>query len=179
MSGLERGGSVRFLTLTSSPDAPADIEKSWRALYMRLKRRGLITGYIKVPEFTKEGRMHVHILFRGSYVAQALLSAWWADIHKSPVVDIRSFRPYTGKKRTASYMAKYMAKEGAGRCSWSWGWVWRGFVGDWQRLKRFWSKLPFYNEPRSYAWLLSQWACWLKVGKPPGFMEYAPLQESP
>lgn len=138
MSGLERGGSLRFITLTSSPDAPADIQRSWRALYMRMQRRGLIKGYIKVPELTKAGRLHLHILYRGSYLSQRLLSVWWSQIHQSEVVDIRTWRPFRGKRPTASYMAKYMSKEGAGRYAWSWGWVWRGFAGHWSLWKRYW-----------------------------------------
>jgi len=161
MSGLERGGSIRFLTLTSSPDAPKDIQRSWRALYMRMKRRGLITGYIKVPEKTKAGKLHLHILFRGSYIAQALLSKWWQEIHHSKIVDIRSFRPSGGKKRTAGYMAKYMSKENAGRYSWSWGWVWRGFCKDWTYWKRFWRRYFERQGTVPFRHCLLGWQFWL------------------
>ena len=162
ISGLERGGSLRFLTLTSSPDAPADIQKSWRALYMRMVRRGLIDGYIKVPERTKAGRLHLHVLFRGQYIAQVLMSKWWAEIHQSPNVDIRMYRPWGGKRRTAAYMAKYMSKEEAGRYSWSWGWVWRGFCNDWREWKRYWW-LYFNKEGKTtFANCLAGWKFWLK-----------------
>ena len=161
MSGLERGGSLRFLTLTSSVDAPQDIQKSWRALYMRMKRRGLIDGYIKVPELTQAGRQHLHILFRGSYISQRLLVKWWSQIHRSQVVDIRSFRPYGGKKRTASYMAKYMSKESAGRYSWSWGWVWRGFCKHWLWWKQWW-RFYYEREPAlPFKHCLLGWKMWL------------------
>ena len=162
MSGLERGGSLRFITLTSSPEAPQDIQRSWRALYMRLLRRNLIQGYIKVPELTKQGRLHYHILYRGSYISQKLLSVWWEQIHQSKIVDIRSFRPYKGKKWVASYLAKYMVKEGAGRYSWSWGWVWRGFCKDWQQWKRYWRK--HFEKPgiTSFRNCLIGWQWWLK-----------------
>lgn len=162
MSGLEKGGSLRFLTLTSSLDAPDDIQRSWRAIYMRMLRRHLIQGYIKCPELTEEGRQHLHVLFRGSYVSQRLLSQWWEKIHQSPVVDIRSFRPYGGKRRIAAYMAKYMSKELAGRYSWSWGWVWRGFAGHWQKWKKWWSY--WYERPgkTSFKNCLVGWQFWLK-----------------
>lgn len=162
MSGLERGGSLRFLTLTSSIEAPQDIQRSWRMLYMRMQRRGLITGYIKVPEYTQEGRQHLHVLFRGSYIAQWLLSLWWQDIHHSKVVDIRSFRPFKGKKRTASYMAKYMSKESAGRYSWSWGWVWRGFCGHWTLWKRYWWKNFHVEGKNGFSNCLVGWKWWLR-----------------
>lgn len=161
MSGLERGGSLRFLTLTSSLDAPDDIQKSWKALYMRMKRRGLIKGYIKVPEKTQAGKLHLHVLFRGSYVEQRLLSVWWSEIHQSQVVDIRSFRPYKGKRACASYMAKYMSKGGAGRYSWSWEWVWKGFCRDWTMFKKYWRE---HLEPLpggEFANCIRHWGLWL------------------
>jgi len=162
MSGLERGGSLRFLTLTSSTYAPEDIQRSWRKIYMRMKRRGLITGYIKVPEHTEAGAMHLHVLFRGKYISQALLSSWWEEIHHSPVVDIRSFRPYGGKRRVASYMAKYMSKEGAHRYSWSWGWVWRGFCNDWRQLKSAFYKAYGGYAPHIVDNLVTHWRNWLR-----------------
>lgn len=162
MSGITRGGSLRFLTLTSSDQAPDDIQRSWRALYMRLLRRGLITGYIKVPEESEDGRQHLHILFRGQYVAQALISHWWSQIHQSEIVDIRALKAYGSKKRIASYMAKYMTKELAGRYSWSWGWVWRGFCQDWQLYKRWWWKCVYVEGKNSFSNCITGWDMWLK-----------------
>lgn len=161
MSGLERGGSLRFVTLTSSPNAPEDIQRSWRALYMRMRRRGLVQGYIKVPELTQAGKLHLHVLYRGKYISQKLLSKWWEEIHHSSVVDIRFWRPYKGKKATASYMAKYMSKESAGRYSWSWGWVWKGFCKDWTLWKRYWSKHFEKVGITSFLNCLLGWQFWL------------------
>jgi hypothetical protein len=48
-----------------------------------------------------------HILvFRGSYIEQALLSAIWAELHASPVVDIRAVYKTWGTPR---YLAKAVA----------------------------------------------------------------------
>lgn len=162
MSGLERGGQLRFLTLTSSAEAPKDIQRSWRALYMRLKRRSLIEGYIKVPEFSKEGRLHLHILFRGKYIHQLLISKWWEEIHRSRIVDIRFVELHRGKHRVASYMAKYMAKESAGRYSWSWGWVWRGFCRHWTVYKRWWREHLEVEGKTTFRNCLIGWQMWLK-----------------
>jgi len=131
MSGIEKGGELRFLTLTSSPSSPVDIQRSWRKLYMRMKRRKMISGYIKVTERNQSGLLHLHILFRGTYVAQAWLSETWKRIHGAEVVDIR--KAY-GKKGAAGYLAKYMSKADE-RYSWSWEWVYRGFAGVWLRAK--------------------------------------------
>jgi len=85
LSGVERGGTLRFLTLTSSNESPDTCQRSFRALYMRLKRRNLIQGYIKVPEMSKNGKQHLHVLFRGSYLEQSLISNWWQEIHHAKV----------------------------------------------------------------------------------------------
>ena len=147
ISGIERGGTLRFLTLTSSKDSPDTCQRSFRALYMRLKRRGLMKGYIKVPELSKNGKQHLHVLFRGSYVDQKLLSAWWQELHHAKIVDIRRVWSNADKRKLASDMASYMAKANLYRYSWNWAWVWRGFCKDWTQLKRWWRYL---NEGGAY-----------------------------
>lgn len=161
MSGLELGGELRFLTLTSSPDAPCDIQRSWRKLYMRLKRRGLISGYIKVPEQTKSGLQHIHIIYRGCYISQAYVSAMWQKIHKSKVVDIRMVKLSGTKAKVANYLAKYMSKESAGRYSWSWYWVWPGFCRHWQLYKSWYTHHLINNGIGTFATLLRGWRWWL------------------
>lgn len=136
ISGIERGGQLRFLTLTSSKDSPDTCQKSFRALYMRLKRRGLLRGYIKVPEPSKNGKQHLHVLFRGSYIEQQLISRMWEELHHAKIVDIRVVRKGTSRRKLASDMASYMSKTNTYRYSWNWDWVWRGFCRDWKELKR-------------------------------------------
>lgn len=137
---------------------------------MRLKRRGLIQGYIKVPERSKNGKQHLHVLFRGQYIAQALVSQWWNELHKAKVVDIRKVSAGRSKRGIALYLVKYMSKENPYRYSWNWDWVWRGFCRDWNDLKRYWHQLETYGEYRSFTWLISQWYCWLVVGRRPAFL---------
>jgi len=159
MSGIERGGELRFLTLTSSTSSPLDIQRSWRKLYMRMVRRQMITGYIKVTEITKSGLLHLHVLFRGSYVAQAWLSKVWSSIHGAEVVDIR--KAY-GKSGVGRYMAKYMSKGGE-RYSWSYGWVYRGFAGVWMEAKRVVrQRSPAGDLGRNMANLLAFWRSHLR-----------------
>jgi hypothetical protein len=170
LSGVQRGGELRFLTLTSSNQSPDTCQRSFRALYMRLKRRGLIEGYIKVPERSKNGKQHLHVLFRGKYIAQALISEWWQELHQAKVVDIRKVGLKRSKRGIALYLVKYMSKENPFRYSWNWEWVWRGFVKDWNDLKRHWRNFETYGEYRPFSWLINQWRCWLVVGKRPIFM---------
>lgn len=166
ISGVERGGRLRFLTLTSSNDSPDTCQNSFRALYMRLKRRGLIQGYVKVPERSKNGKQHLHILFRGEYIAQALISTWWLQIHKAQVVDIRLVKSRRTPKALASYMAKYMSKENIFRYSWNWTWVWRGFVKDWTWLKRRFAALARSWRNTNFPLLLLWWKAALRKGSP-------------
>lgn len=158
ISGLEKGGSLRLITLTSSDAAPGDIQRSFRKLIMRLRRRQLCHDYIKVVEEKDDGRRHIHMCFRGQYIDQAYLSALWEEIHASPVVDIRQVK--TGSRHklaVAGYLAKYMAKELTRRYSWSWGWVYKGFVGVWREAKHM---LYGYSRFGLHAWL---WADFLNL----------------
>lgn len=162
ISGLERGGCIRMITLTSSTDAPEDIQRSWRKFYMRAKRRGWIDGYVKIPERTKDGKRHLHILYRGTYIPHDVLSKMWEDIHKSRIVDIRQVKLKKGKYKIASYVAKYMTKETAGRYSWSQGWVWKGFCKHWEIYKKWWWKHVFLEGRNDFSNCLLGWKLWLK-----------------
>ena len=134
MSGMRLGGNLKMLTLTTSReafDAGKDIQRSFRALVMRLRRRNLCTGYVRVVEFTRAGLPHYHVIVRGGYIPQWWLSRVWAEIHLSPVVDVRAVR---GRAGGAAYLAKYLGKDARSRYSWGWDWVWRGFARDWRAL---------------------------------------------
>ena len=169
MSGLERGGQFRFLTLTSSNESPDTCQRDWRVIYMRLQRRGLISAYIKVPELSKNGKQHLHVIFRGEYIAQAMISEMWQEIHKAKIVDIRKVNMKRGKKGLASYMAKYMSKENIFRYSWSWSWVWRGFVKDWTRLKQRARLLEELAGGQFMKVLLFSWHLLLRAGPERGW----------
>ncbi len=169
ISGIERGGTLRFLTLTASNQSPDTAQRSFRALYMRLKRRGLIKGYIKVPEVGKNGKQHLHVLFRGSYIEQALISHWWQELHKAKIIDIRAVRRGSDPKKLASDMASYMSKPNHLRYSWNWDWVWRGFVSDWAKLKKLICLYYGQISGKAVHVLLHLWRRWLKGNWQPDF----------
>ena len=162
ISGLEKGGDFRFLTLTSSALSPETCQRSWRCLYMRMKRRGYIRSYIKVPEPTKAGKQHLHVIIEGEYIHQAYIAEQWRNIHHAKIVDIRRVRHGNGKHRLASYMAKEMSKNGMFRYSWSWSWVWKGFCKDWAKLKRLWHYHNFYAANIPFSDLLKIWRHFLR-----------------
>lgn len=165
--GVEKSGvgPLRFLTLTSSRVAPKDIQRSFRCLMGRLVRRGLVTGYIKVTEYNQKGDlMHLHVLMRGSYVAQWYLSQLWEKIHLSPIVDVR--KAYGRKADVAAYLAKYMVKAGE-RYSWNRAWVYQGFVQTWVELKRKACYVPQRYRDQFFRFILKAWQGHLRLGTPP------------
>lgn len=176
ISGIERGGTLRFLTLTSSNESPLSCQRDFRALYMRLKRRGLIEGYIKVPELSKNGKQHLHVLFRGKYIPQKLLSEWWQQLHQAKVVDIRRVNSDVDKRKLASDMASYMSKANLYRYSWNWTWVWKGFVKDWTNLKRWFWQHNRYAPAYPFSWLLNHWHICLVHGHRPKLKPYPDLR---
>jgi hypothetical protein len=157
MSGLTVGKSrrerLRFITLTSSPESVGrNLNADFRALKMRILRKfHFKMKYWKIR--TNEGNGVLHVVYRGKYIPQKWLSEQWANIHKSPVVDIRSLRE-TKKGLTGMVfylVGNYLAKQSFERMSWGYSWVFPAFVSSWKRLvekygfKRgleLWNRLP-------------------------------------
>ena len=162
MSGLERDGHCRLLTLTSSITS-GNFQRDFRCLIMRLRRRGLVTDYIRIAELTRSGLRHDHILIRGGYIEQVYLGKLWASIHSAPIVDIR--KAY-GNRRLSNYLAKYLAKDSVARMSYSWGWVWRGLAKSWTRLLKFAREMGW-----NFDKVLTVWRVCVKVNyRPENFM---------
>jgi len=129
---------------------------------LRLKRRGLVAGYIQVPEFTKTGLAHKHVIVRGKYIDQAWLGHTWEEIHGAKIVDITRIRDLHGKGRMAAEMTKYMIKENAFRYSWDWTWVWKGFCRDWHDLKQIWRRNNELSPFVPFEKLLKIWRAFLR-----------------
>lgn len=117
-SRIVRTPCRRFLTLTVRFDPEADpvaqlddLNRAWRLLWKRIKRRqgGQARGYVKVIEFQRNGTPHFHLALDCGYLSQGWLSAQWRDLSGSPVVDIRRIRTERGLAR---YLAKYLTKAG-------------------------------------------------------------------
>ncbi|MBA7716670.1 hypothetical protein ES703_125744 [subsurface metagenome] len=139
---------------------------------MRLRRLGVLTDYIRVIEYTKSGYEHVHMIYRGVYIPQPVLSRLWQEIHQAPIVDIRSVKASKQHLRgAAAELAKYMAKEGCRRYSWSWGWVYKGFVHTWMLAKSlFRSFLRYHPIANAFSRFLDLWHIHLKSRSPPSHL---------
>lgn len=157
MSGLEfaaaRGERVRFLTLTSMPSSTKAIHDSFRSFVKRVRRKGKFE-YLAVKEFTKSGLAHLHILYRGIYLNQAWISETWQQIHGAKIIYIEDVRG--DLKQVANYLAKYIISEGE-RFWWSWNWVYRGFVRDWNDIKKANIKGGVFDVKTA----IRQWRAWL------------------
>jgi len=149
-TGAGVGGNLRILTLTTSDEALAsgrDIHRSFRALVLRMRRRYGKFEYIGVKE-VKDGRQHLHLVFRGEYMEQAVISAMWQAVHQSPVVDIRAVYKARGGVR---YLAKYLAKETLSRYWASYNWVFQGWVGWSKRFNKWFGHYPSRTILRTLA----------------------------
>lgn len=134
MSGFELAKRMndytRVITLTSSVESPEDIHRSFEILKKRIRRKYKKFEYSTVKELTKSGLVHLHIVYRGSFISQKWLSEAWEDIHKAKIVWIAKLYSW----KLAKHLARYFVKEGIGRFWSSWKWVYRGFVRDWKIL---------------------------------------------
>ncbi|MBA7584347.1 hypothetical protein ES708_26300 [subsurface metagenome] len=149
-TGVGVGGRLRVVTLTSSDEAVEqglDIHRHFTALVKRLRRRWGVFQYIGVKEI-KGDREHLHLVFRGSYMQKAVISAMWGSLHLSPIVDIKAVYEARGGAR---YLAKYLAKEAVNRYWASYDWVFRGWVGWSRRVKRAVGRYPSRALLRSLA----------------------------
>ena len=70
---------------------------------------------------------------------QALISAMWASLHKSRVVDTRLVK---GVRGGARYLAKYLAKGAFNRYWTSYNWVFKEWVKWSERVKRLMGRYP-------------------------------------
>lgn len=142
MSGITyqnaRGNVLRFLTLTTSKACTSGLQRDFRILKMRIKRRYGTFEYIRIR--TNEGNGVLHILFVGCYIPQTWLSRNWQEIHNSQVVDIRSASRTKGLGRYV--VSQYLSDQRCSflRYSWSWGFVYRGFVKYWKWIRSIYNK---------------------------------------
>jgi len=137
---LKYGGreKLSFLTLSSAPNSPKSISKSFQALIKRLKR-AIPYNYRYVRIKTEEGNGVLHVVLTAPYLPQAMLSRMWEEIHGAKIVDIRQVKT----KRLRNYLTPYLQGQGS-RLSSSRDWIYLG----WRRVYRsiatrfFWHYYP-------------------------------------
>jgi len=110
------GQADRFITITCRRDefrtpneAAAALAAAWRrfVLHWRRRNKGQSCEYLCVVEAHKSGWPHLHILWRGPWVAWSYLKAEMTALLGSPHVHIkRIFK----SSSYAAYVAKYIGK---------------------------------------------------------------------
>lgn len=117
MAQAMSGRPNRFITLTCNPrvgNSPSErlqlIAYAWRTYVKRLRREHPDEDieYMCIAEPHLSGEPHVHILFRGPFIPQNALSAAFAELINSPIVDIRKVKD---ARFAARYVAKYVTKQ--------------------------------------------------------------------
>jgi len=117
MAQSASGQPTRFITLTANPaylDGPDErlkaLSHAWRVIVQRLRRQNKHRdlAYMVIVEATKRGEPHLHILFRGPFIPQTVLSAMMSELMESPIVDIRRIR---SQREVIRYVAKYITKQ--------------------------------------------------------------------
>lgn len=112
------------------------------------------------------------MIYRGRYIPQPVLSQLWSEIHQAPIVDIRSVNASKRHLRgAAGELAKYMAKEGCRRYSWSWGWVYKGFCRTWMLAKALFRNILHYHPiANAFPRFLELWHVHLRCHSPPSHL---------
>lgn len=119
-----RGERVRFVTLTDGlvselddNGAPvmremtvADLYAAWNRLRGKLRRKGVLHEFAAVVETQGNGRLHLHVLMTGRYLAQRRLSEFAKKAGFGPIADIREVKAqHADERRSAAYVSKEMA----------------------------------------------------------------------
>lgn len=142
---LSAGLPERFITLTRAGNSPQEIRTNLQHLVQGLRRLGLKFEYAAVAELHENGQAHLHILQRGDFIEQELLSEMWerytAKSYQgagSFIVDIRKIQDNQNIK---GYLLKYLKK------SWD---TENHDNKSWEALQRRYSGLNHYRMSRNW-----------------------------
>jgi len=112
-----KGWSLKFVTLTWAADVDKRrVRLDLAHLVQWIRREYGYCEYVRVPELTKAGRIHLHLAMVMDYIPQRILSTMWRSYAKAPVVDIRAV---SDVNRLKNELAKYLTKAPAGKVSYS------------------------------------------------------------
>lgn len=115
---LTSGAGLKLITLTFNRDVDrAFLHTALQHLCQSLRRRYTTFEYARFPEYTRQGRYHIHLVALAPYIPQAELSKLWKTASKGAyIVDIR--RVHT-PDHLARYVTKYLTKAPAAKVTYS------------------------------------------------------------
>ena len=101
----------RFITLTRVGTELDEVHERLKTLSKALRRAGKGWEYLAVPEVHQNGSWHLHLLQKGDFIPQAMLSERAEAAGMGYVVDIRRIRGAAGE--VPRYLCKYLTKQTA------------------------------------------------------------------
>jgi len=114
---VEKGWTLKFVTLTWADDVtPEQVGLDLQHFIQTVRRKYGYCQYAKVPEYTKRGRIHLHLAMVMDFIPQKVLSKMWKAHSGAPNVWITAVRDV---KRLENELGKYLAKGPAGKVSYS------------------------------------------------------------
>jgi len=113
----EKGWTLKFVTLTWAEDVTKkQVRLHLQHLIKALRRKYGYCEYARVPEWTRNHRIHLHLAMIMPFVPQKVLSAMWRGFAGAPNVWITAV---TDVRRLHNELGKYLAKGPAGKVSYS------------------------------------------------------------
>jgi len=121
------GWTLKFVTLTYAEDVTKkQVRLHLQHLVQAIRRKYGYCEYVKVPEFTKNGRIHLHLAMIMPYIPQQVLSAMWRRYAGAPNVWVRAVRgvgplgaELSKQQIGVTRLAGYLSKGPAGKVTYS------------------------------------------------------------
>lgn len=115
----ERGTFLKFITLTWANDVDAvraglDFQHFVQSMRRLFPNDGF--QYVKVSEYTENGRLHIHIAAITPYMWQHDMSRQWEAHSGASIVYVEAVRSV---QKMRNYLAKYLSKGPVGKVSYS------------------------------------------------------------
>jgi len=113
----DKGWTLKFVTLTWAEDVTKkQVRLHLAHLVQAIRRKYGYCEYAKVPEWTKNHRIHLHLAMIMPYIPQKALSNMWRKYAGAPNVWITAVQD---PKRLKNELSKYLAKGPAGKVTYS------------------------------------------------------------
>lgn len=170
---LALGDPERFITLTRAGTSPKEINFNLKHLIQGLRRKGYVFEYAAVVELHLNGQPHLHMMQRGDFIPQELLSQMWETYTAksyggsgSFIVDIRKIDPNQNVK---GYLMKYLKKswQQENTNSKSWARLQELYPGlNHYRMSRNWLANPLAPVKSAEKWEIVPVALLETVGTP-------------
>jgi len=114
---LKGSWTLKFVTLTWAEDVTLEqVGLDLQHFVQTIRRKYGYCQYAKVPEYTKRGRIHLHLAMVMDFIPQKVLSKMWKAHSGAPNVWITAVRDV---KRLENELGKYLAKGPAGKVTYS------------------------------------------------------------